>query len=82
MVTPGRHAMKGDREMNRKVNVNGKSYEMYLVKWTNWIFVKSPKSGRTYSIAQVIDNEIVELDNEPALNEVSNLELAKAWINN
>jgi hypothetical protein len=67
--------------MNKKVTVNGQVYEMHQVKMTNWVFVRSHKTKKTYSIAQVIDNEIITVDDEPALPEVSNRELAEAWVN-
>jgi hypothetical protein len=66
--------------MNKKVTVNGQVYEMYQVKMTNWVFVRSHKTKKTYSIAKIINNEIVTVDSEPALPEVSNQELAEAWV--
>jgi hypothetical protein len=67
--------------MNKKVTVNSQIYEMYQVKMTNWIFVRSHKTKRAYSIAKIVNNEIITVDNEPALPEVTNQELAEAWVN-
>ena len=46
----------------------------------HWLFVRAPKSGRTYSIARVVEGEIVELHAEPALRDFTNRELAEALI--
>ncbi len=66
--------------MNKKINISGETYQMHQVKMTNWVFVKSKKTGRTYSVAKIVGGEIVEIETEPALSRVSNEELAQAWL--
>lgn len=65
--------------MNKTVKIGSERFKMYSAP-TGWIFVRSKKTGRTYSIAKIVDNEIIEIDSEPALSAVTNKELAEAWI--
>jgi hypothetical protein len=45
-----------------------------------WLFVRSKKTGRTYSVARVVGGQIVELDDEQALTGYTNQEIAEALI--
>jgi hypothetical protein len=65
--------------MSRSVTVGKNTYKMYQAP-TKWVFVKSTKSGRSYPVAQIVDGEIVTLESQPALSNVSNRELAQAWL--
>jgi hypothetical protein len=71
------------REMseNRKVEVSGEVYKMYRVASSGWVFVVSEKSGRGYDVAHVSDDgRVLEIEDWPALSDVSNEELAQAWV--
>lgn len=45
-----------------------------------WLFVHSKKTGRTYSVARIVDGRIAEIDPEPALRYFSNQEIAEALL--
>ena len=66
---------------SKSVTIGRDKYQMYRIASTGWVFVRSKKSGRTYEVCQTANGEIVKLYPEPALRDVSNEELAQAWIN-
>ena len=48
---------------------------------TRWLFVESPKTRKSYSVAKVAsDGTIVEIDAAPALSGIDNRQLAEALI--
>lgn len=64
---------------NKTVTVNGQNFKMYRVGSTGWIFVQGT-SGKWYDVAKVKGNEIVTVENQPAIQASTNRELAEAWI--
>lgn len=67
-------------KINKKVTVRNETYKMYRVGSTGWVFVRSERSKSTFSIAKIVDNEIIEIDSAPAIRGVTNEELAEAWV--
>jgi len=64
-----------------KAQIRGQKLEGYLgpdMGKGRWLFVRSKKSGRTYPVARTVNGEIVEIDNERALRDFSNEEVANA----
>jgi hypothetical protein len=45
-----------------------------------WLFVKSARTKRSYSVARVQDGKIVEIDAEEALRDFTNREVAEALL--
>lgn len=67
-------------KINKKVTVRNETYKMYQVGSTGWVFARSEKARNTFSIAKIVDNKIIEIDNAPAIRGVTNEELAEAWV--
>lgn len=65
--------------MNKKIKIRQETYRMYQAP-TGWVFVESKKTRRTYSIAKILDSQIIEVDPQEALRSASNQELALAWL--
>jgi len=69
--------------MNKKVTIGHNTFTMHQVASTGWVFVNGTKSStksHTYSVAQIVEGEIVELDEYEAVNGATNQELAEAWL--
>ena len=67
--------------INKTVTIRGTKYRMY-VSSTNWIFVKSGKTGRGYEIGKLLEDGTIYVEPNDALRYVSNEELAEAWMKN
>ena len=69
--------------MNKKVTIGHNTFTMHQVASTGWVFVNGTKSSTkslTYSVAQIFEGEIFELDEYQAVNGATNQELAEAWL--
>jgi hypothetical protein len=72
---------RGDREM--KARIARQQIEGYYGQDTGkgrWLFVRGIRSKGSYPVARVVDGEIVELDNQQALRDYTNQEIAEALI--
>ena len=49
-------------------------------KGGKWLFVKSSKTRRSYSVARIVDGKVAELDSDQALSDYTNQEIADALI--
>lgn len=65
---------------NKTVKIRNEKFRMYQNAWTSWVFVEGKKTKTTYSVAKIVDGQIVELDSAPAISAATNAELAAAWL--
>lgn len=71
--------------ISKTIKIGYNTFKMHQVESTGWIFVRGTKSttkSKTYPVAKIVDNQIVELDSQEAVNGATNQELAEAWIAN
>ena len=68
-----------------KATINGHSVEAYygpVINGGKWLFVRSPRTRKTYSVAQMsaTTGEIVCIDPGEAIREATNAEIAQAFV--
>jgi len=65
---------------NKTAKIRNITYKLSQNSQTNWVFLWV--KGRSYSVAQIVDGDIITIDREEVTRGVTNRELAETWLSN